>query len=225
MQKPIIGVLMLDTSFYRPKGDIGNPSTFGFPVDYEMVSHATIDRVVKKKDRAVVGPFVEKAKQMEKRGIKAITTSCGFLALFQQEIQQQLRVPFFSSSLLQIPLAHALTGGTVGVLTARKASLTDQHLKSVKVTDDPFVIAGMDNSPAFTAAIVEETAILDQVTIAKEMKKVTMDLLTQHPAITAIVLECTNMPPYKYAIREVTDLPIFDSNTLVRYLYESFKVK
>lgn len=35
--KPLIGILMLDTVFKRIPGDIGNPNTFNFPVQYKIV--------------------------------------------------------------------------------------------------------------------------------------------------------------------------------------------
>jgi len=221
MSKYDIGILMLNTHFHRPKGDIGNPNTYPFPVKYEVVEGATIERVVKAGDPALVQPFVLAAKSLQDKGVKAITTSCGFLALFQKEIQRELDVPFYSSSLMQIPLVNMLTGGTVGVLTARKSSLTNRHLSGVDADHIPIIIEGMDNMPSFTGAIVDETKPLDVEAIAVEMKLVTKRLLINNPDIKAIVLECTNMPPYKNAIREVTDLPIFDLNTLTNYVYES----
>ena len=41
-------------------------------------------------------------------------------------------------------------------------------------------------------------------------------LVARHPDIAAIVLECTNMPPYADAVRAATGLPVHDITTLVR---------
>lgn len=95
---------MLDTTFYRPKGDIGNPETYSFPVEYQMVEKATMQRVVTMGDTTLIEPFIRAAKTLQYKGVKAITTSCGFLALFQNEIQSELTIPFFSSSLIQISM-------------------------------------------------------------------------------------------------------------------------
>lgn len=214
---------MLDTSFTRPEGDIGNPATFPFPVAYEIVENATIERVVKTGDPTLINPFVNAAKRLQQRGVKAITTSCGFLALFQKEIQQELTVPFYSSSLLQIPLASTMTAGTIGVLTAQKSSLTYNHFQGANAHHTPIVIAGMDDMPAFRGAIIEETIPLDMEAVALEMKQVTRTLIENHPNVTALVMECTNMPPYRNALREVTKLPIFDVNTLTKYVVESLR--
>lgn len=209
---------MLDTQFHRPVGDVGNKDTFAYPVEYKKVNGASISRVVREGDAALIKPFVQAAKELEDRGIKAITTSCGFLALYQKEIQQQLGVPFFSSSLLQIPLAGIIAGEPIGVVTASKSSLTESHLKGVDAHQHQVIIKGMDEMPAFSGAIIKEELELDETAIAEEMKQVTAELVTEHPELKAIVLECTNMPPYKEAIRNITNLPIFDITTLINYI-------
>jgi len=216
-----IGVLMLDTSFNRPIGDIGNPASFSFPVTYEIVEKATVERVLKKADRSVIDPFILAAKKMERKGVKAITTSCGLLALFQKDIQQELSVPFYSSALIQIPMVSLIVGGTVGVLTASKKKLTNKHLEGVDVDPAFVVTAGMDQMPAFTQAIVDETAPLDMEQVALEIMQAIKELVENNPDIRAIVLECTNLPPYKEAIKRVTDLPIFDIHSLTNYVYHA----
>ncbi|QQK79624.1 aspartate/glutamate racemase family protein [Salicibibacter cibi] len=218
----MIGILMLETTFHRPIGDIGNPKTFAFPVIYKTVKGATVARAMYRAgDRELIDLFVQAAKEMENEGAKAITTSCGFLAIFQQEIQRALTIPFFSSSLLQIPFASCVTGGTVGVMTAARSRLTTKHLKGVDAHHHPVVIDGMDDQPAFTSAIVDQTENLDVNTVAKEMKQVTIRLLQNHPEVRAIVLECTNMPPYKNTLQAITDIPIFDMNTLMNDTYDA----
>lgn len=221
MNQPQLGILMLDTSFYRPKGDIGNPETYSFPVAYQLVEKATIQRVVKTGDPTLIEPFIKAAKILQQKGVKAITTSCGFLSIFQEEIQSQLRIPFYSSSLMQIPMVSALTGGIVGVITARKSSLTEEHFQGVNAHQTPIVVEGMGGMPAFSQAIIDETKPLDMDAVALEMKQVTLGLIKSNPNISAIVLECTNMPPYRNDLKKVTDLPIFDINSLTNYVVGS----
>jgi Asp/Glu/hydantoin racemase len=40
-----------------------------------------------------------------------------------------------------------------------------------------------------------------------------------HPDLGAIVLECTNMPPYAGDIRRATGLPVFDIVSLVTLVH------
>ena len=44
MPEPVVGILMLKTTFPRPPGNIGNPDTWPFPVRYAMVEPATVAR-------------------------------------------------------------------------------------------------------------------------------------------------------------------------------------
>jgi Asp/Glu/hydantoin racemase len=52
----------------------------------------------------------------------------------------------------------------------------------------------------------------DLVRVARRMKE-------EHPEVGAIVLECTNMPPYAAAIQREVNLPVFDIYTLVNMVY------
>ncbi|HEY5321271.1 MAG TPA: aspartate/glutamate racemase family protein, partial [Caldimonas sp.] len=127
----ILGVVMLDTRFPRLPGDIGNPTTFSFPVRYHVVVGASPSRVVIDADRSLLAPFIAAAQALEAEGCTAIATSCGFLALFQRELQAAVAVPVWTSSLLLVSeLQAALPAGRrVGVVTADAAALTSAHLR------------------------------------------------------------------------------------------------
>jgi len=57
-------------------------------------------RVVKQCDPTLIQPFVDGARELEREGVKAITTSCGFLAAFHPQITSSVNIPVFTSSLL-----------------------------------------------------------------------------------------------------------------------------
>jgi hypothetical protein len=127
-----LGVVMLETRFPRPPGDIGNPSTFGFPVRYRIVAGASPRRVVVERDASLLAPFISAARALQGEGVAAVATSCGFLALFQRELQAALAVPLWSSSLLLVAELQARLGaGCVGIVTADAASLSTDHLRAV----------------------------------------------------------------------------------------------
>src|SRR5207245_1640318 len=67
----------------------------------------------------------------EGEGVGAITTSCGFLAKYQQELAAAVRVPVFTSSLLMVPLVHRLlpAGRRVGIMTVNAGELGPEHLR------------------------------------------------------------------------------------------------
>src|SRR2546426_9312694 len=118
-----VGILILDTRFPRILGDVGNAATFPFPVRYHRVSGAHPDLVVRRGAEGLLPAFVQGARALEGEGVGAITTSCGFLVKYQQELAAAVRVPVFTSSLLMVPLVHRLLpAGRRGGGMARKAA-------------------------------------------------------------------------------------------------------
>ena len=60
-----LGILMLETAFPRVPGDIGNPATWPFPVDYRVVKGASPDQVVRRQAQGLLPAFVEAAKDLD----------------------------------------------------------------------------------------------------------------------------------------------------------------
>src|SRR5699024_11484230 len=150
---------------------------FPFPVDYKIVEGAMISRIVKQDtEMSVIDSFVAAGKELEKQGVKAIATSCGFLAIYQKEIQQQIHVPFISSSLLQIPFIYLTAVGPIGVVIASKASLTNKLLEGVNALDHPLIIRGMDDMLSFRGAIIYEKIPLNKIKQVDELTYVPTDI-------------------------------------------------
>ena len=219
-----IGILMLDTVFPRIPGDIGHAGTFPFPVLYHRVRNASPTRVVREGDPALLEGFIEGARALEAGGVSAITTSCGFLVLFQRKLAEAVRVPVFSSSLLMVPLLSRSLGPdrVVGILTVDSGSLGPRHLAEAGIGEEvPIVIAGLEKGRAFTSVLLDNEMELDVDAARQEHVDVARDLVERHPEVGAIVLECANMPPYAAAIREATGRPVFDITTLIRAVHAS----
>lgn len=219
-----IGILVLDTRFPRIVGDIGNAATFPFPVVYRRVPTASPDRVVRQGDPALLPAFIEGARALEREGVKAITTSCGFLAKFQGELAAAVQTPVFTSSLLQVPLVARMLapGRTVGILTISATSLGPDHLAGVGITPDiPVVIGGTEGEKEFTQAMLDDRPELDVEAARADVVRAAKRLVDEHPGVGAIVLECTNMPPYRADVQQVTGLPVFDIVTLVSAVHSA----
>jgi len=98
-----VGILMLDTAFPRPVGDIGNAASFDFPVLYRTVEAAVPDRVVRQSDRELLPAFIDAGQALIEDGAGSITTSCGFLVLFQKELEDALSVPVITRRFVRLP--------------------------------------------------------------------------------------------------------------------------
>ena len=213
-----IGILMLETYFPRIPGDIGNATTFPFPVRYYTVKGADGLNVAKNFDRSVIPLFIEGAKELERQGVRAIVTSCGFSAVFHRELADAVNVPVFSSSLIQLGLVQAMlkTGQKIGVVTADAESLTEAHFRGVGMQDVPKEIIGMEHT-AFSSMFYEGVQSIDIEETSDIIRKRAAELVRKYPEIGAIVLECTNMPPFAKAVQEETGLSVFDIVSLVKY--------
>lgn len=218
-----IGILTLDTHFPRIPGDVGNATSYPFPVTFKKVTGATVPRVVTQGDPKLLPLFINAAKELEREGVRAITTSCGFLILFQDALTNAVSVPVFTSSLLMIPLVYRLLGShhQVGLLTADASALTSRHLQAAGIGSIPLAVAGMQDQPEFARAILNDEATIDPLKVTQEMIQVAQKLVTTHPNIGALVLECANMPPYTHALHSATGLPVFDLNNFITFIYHA----
>ncbi len=211
-----LGVLMLDTRFPRPVGDIGNPASFAHPVGYKIVRGASPEQVVREGAAGLLQPFINAARELVDEGCTAITTSCGFLVLFQQQLAAALPVPVMTSSLLQIAAIekHLTPGKRVGVLTIDANSLTRDHLVAAGArVDTP--VEGTESGVEFTRGILGNELTLDMERAQQDVVDAALRLTARHPEVAALVLECTNMPPYADAVRRATGLPVYDVLTAI----------
>lgn len=214
-----IGILMLEARFPRIPGDMGNALTWPFPVLYRVVAGASPDLVVRRGAAGMLEPFVEAGRDLIRQGAEAIVTNCGFLALLQAELSEALRVPVATSSLMQVPLVQVLLppGRRVGVLTVSAASLTEEHLTKAGCPPDMPVV-GTEGGAEFTRVLLENEPRLDVEAARADLIAAGGRLVRSCPEVGAIVLECTNMPPYAHDVAQATGLPVFSMVDYVCWL-------
>ena len=215
-----LGILMLEARFARIPGDMGNAATWPFPVLYRVVKGATPERVVLQGAAGLLPSFLEAAVELVSWGAEAITTNCGFLSLFQRDLAAHVGVPVATSSLLQVPWVQALLppGKRVGVVTVSAGSLTPAHLAAAGVAADTPVVGTEDGAEFFRVLISGEKQDLDVGLAERDVLDAGRRLMAAHPDVAAVVLECTNMPPYAAALRAALGVPVFDVYTLVGWL-------
>ncbi len=219
-----IGIIMMDTFMPFPPGSPGNASTFAYPIRYEEVRGADMQRVVFKPDRTLLEPLLAAGRRLVDAGVKAVTGNCGFMILFQEEMARELPVPVFMSSLLQLPFISRLIkpDQKVGILTASESTLSPEHMRiATGGLDANYVIAGMEHQPAFHAAIHAEQGELDFERVEAEVVSVAQTMIEHNPGVAALLFECTDLPPYAARVQEVTGLPVFDYSTMINYVFSS----
>lgn len=214
-----IGVISLESYFPKPIGHIKYAPSFEFPVLYKTVKGATVERLIAERDPALLAPFIDAARELEREGVRAITGSCGFLALHQREIADAVSVPVFMSSLLQVPLVANMLGHgrKVGVIVANSAALSPDHLRGAGIVDVAIAIAGMQDQPQFAEVILTgKSNDLDMAVFEAELITVVAGLLDAHPDVRALVLECTDLSHFAPTLHARFNLPVFDLTSLTR---------
>jgi Asp/Glu/hydantoin racemase len=209
----MLGILMLQTRFPRLPGDVGHPGSFDFPVRHRVVSGARPARVVRGKadDEALLADFVRAGHELVREGATALTTSCGFLARWQRELQAALPVPVWTSALLQLAECPARR---CGVITIEAASLTSAHFEAVGA-DPRTPVEGIEPGSPLHRTLLEDRAELDPEDARQQVLAAGHRLLRRHPELDTLVLECTNLPPYAPALRSETGRPVLDVLTML----------
>ncbi|MBR0649578.1 aspartate/glutamate racemase family protein [Roseomonas terrae] len=220
-----LGIIMLETRFPRIPGDIGNGMTWPFSVLYRVVPGATPERVVLQGARGLLPDFIAAAQELVAMGAEAITTSCGFLCIFQKEIAAAVGVPVATSSLLQVPWVEALLppGQRVGVITVSPASLTPAHYIAAGMAADTPVMGVENGRELFRVLVRQDKPELDVAAAEQDILDAGRALVAAHPEVGAIVLECTNMPPYAAALQAALGLPVHDVVSLAHYLHAGLR--
>lgn len=219
-----IGIIAVNLAYPKIPGNVQCATTFSFPVVYEGVNFE-IEQLFAG-DPSIQDMVVEAARKLEAQGVRAIVGACGFFAHFQNVVADAVNVPVFLSSLAQIPLIRTGVGsqGEILVLAADGASVTDELLAPVGATSERIHVCNVGDLDSF-AAIRWSRGALDNEALTQDLIARAQNAIEAHPKTRAILLECSDLPPYAAAIQRATLLPVFDFITLINWVYSGIVQK
>jgi hypothetical protein len=231
-QPPFLGILCWEEGG-SPKGleqleslpgNSTHPSTYPFPVLFIRVAGANYQSVIVSPDNRLVGAMIEASESMIDQGVKAIITSCGFNAIFQKELADAIKVPVYTSALLQIPLIRSSLGRQkLQVITASKQDLKPEHFHAIGVMDMHGIeIYGMEEMPEWSKISRSPNEPISLKKVGNEVVSVAAVAKQAHPDLGAILLECTDLPPFANAVRKAVNLQVYDLLTMVALIHKSF---
>ncbi len=200
---------MLNTLFPRLPGDIACALSFDVECDIIRLEKSLVANIVQGQ---IASEFIEEisnaAVRLQTNNASIVTTSCGFLSLAQEQIQAQLHVPFIASSLNLTPFLRTLFGAkaTIGVMTFDSHTLNQQHFCGA--WDEHICVAGIEDGQELYKVIKEDRTTLNRNLAERDAIDAADSLVKQ--GARCLLLECTNLSPYKPAIRKHTGLPVFD---------------
>ena len=219
-----VGIVYIENVHYPMlPGNVVNAYTYDFPVRMKAVPNISNERVFSG-DPTILDDVIATAKHMvDKEGVRAICSACGFFGNFHKEVAKELDVPVALSSLVQLPWIRSLLkpGQKIGILTANKSMFTPELLRSCCVEDHiDLIVKDMMNAQQFSA-IIEDRGYFDNKKVQEEVVSAACELFENGDDIGAILLECSDMPPYAAAIQEATQVPVFDFITLIKWLHHA----
>ena len=218
-----VGILYNEDVWYPMlPGNVVNATTYNFPVRLKAVPGSTCDRLFAG-DPTLYNSVLQAAKELEREGVRAISSACGFYGNWQARLAADLDIPVAISSLVQVPMVAAMLkpGQKIGVLTASKAGLTPALLDSCGIWNhDQLVVEDMYFAPEFSA-IVQDRGEFDNGIVKEEILAAARRVLEANPDVGAFLLECSDMPPYASLIQQETQLPVFDFITLIKWLHSA----
>lgn len=223
----VAGILMLESRIPRMPGDPGHAQTFSFPVSYAIVHGLPFQDLVEAKvDK--VDLAIEAARGLEGEGVSFVAADCGLFSIFQEPIAKAISVPFIGSSLSLVPFLCSFLGiGTsIGVLTGHSGLLSERHLCAAGADASRVVIAGLENSDEFRKVVIERGEELDEAALRRDVLAAAGALAAQARAegrrLGAVVIECTNLIPFRREVQERTGLPVYDLVSLVEFCAGGF---
>ncbi|MCB9959865.1 MAG: aspartate/glutamate racemase family protein [Rhodospirillaceae bacterium] len=212
---PFLGVLALDTAFPRIPGDAGNPASYPFAVRIRTVAGGEVPLVVRRGGPAppLADAFVAAAVALAADGAVGLVTTCGFLVHVQDRLAAAVPVPVIASALLLAPLMVRACGGRpVGVLAADAGALDAAALAAAGIDPAEAVVEGLEDEPAFRNLILADKAHqgrhIDTAALEAAVVRRGRAMVERRRDLGAIVLECTNLPPYAAALHHATGRPV-----------------
>lgn len=215
-----IGIIAVDLVYPKLPGNVVNATTFDFPVLYKKVEFDI--ELLFEGASELETIVIQAAQELEAEGVRAIVGACGYFAHFQKQVAAAVKVPVFLSSLCQLPLIKLglAPDQKIAVFAASAENLDNDILASVGATLDDIIIQDVGSMESFAPIRWGKTE-LDNGKLTEDLTRAAKDLCASHPEIGAILLECSDLPPYAYAIQGSTGLPVFDFITLIKWAYSA----
>jgi len=214
-----IGILVAEASYVMLPGNVANACTYPFPVIYKTLEGVPFERVLAG-DPAVAEAVIEGGQILVDSGVRAVVGACGSFANYQRAAAAALNVPVFLSSMLQVPwvLTSLKKEQKLLVLSAVASALTDKVFDQCGISQpERMLIEQAIDVPEFEAMLSPEG--FNPAKLESSLAAHVRDLVARHPEAGAILLQCSDLPPFARAIQNATGLPVFDMNTLISWVH------
>ncbi|MDK1389629.1 hypothetical protein QN224_30085 [Sinorhizobium sp. 8-89] len=221
MSRPL-GVLTTEGGEMLPRGYVGNPETFDFPIITETVAGAYMDRLWAR-DPSIEPALITAALRLVARGAIALTSDCGLLTWHQARVAASVPVPVVLSSLPLLPLLlrQLPQMAKVGVLSVSLPSPYDDEALGINDPADRSRVVFGGCEGAYEQSVktrfpLKETGSHRLASLEADVVGGAARLRAEHPEVAAILLTCAAFPCVAPALRQKADLPVYSITDLCR---------
>ncbi len=214
-----IGILLVEADYVMLPGNVANASTYDFPVLYHVLKGVTFERIAAA-DPAVLDILIAGGEALIADGVRAVVSACGSFANYQRAAAAALGVPTYLSPMLQVPWIQASLqpGQKLLVIAAVGKAITAKVYAECNITDtERLLIEQAIDVPEFAAMLSPEG--FNPAKLESQLSEYVRNLARKHPDAGAIVLQCSDLPPFAWAIQNATGLPVYDMNTLISWVH------
>ena len=221
-----IGLIQFQANLPMIPGNMANATTFDFPMAYRLMDAANVYDVMSTTPvEQFTDAAVEAAQWLEMQGVRAIMGNCGFWGHYQKAVQERIDTPFFSSSLMMLPMMVRCMpkNQKVGVVTANgpllgEGAAIENCGLSLELMKERVVIEGLQDEPEFARAMAVQGAY-NPVKFEKDVLKGIKRMLKKNKDIGVILLECTELSPHAHAVQRLANMPVWDYTSLTNWIH------
>lgn len=225
------GILCMDEYLPSPPGTVNNASTFDYPILFKLVSGWCSADVIAGTEENFLPTLLEKAKELEESGVRFISGNCGFAMRIQEQVADAVSIPVAMSPLLQLPMIAASLGSdqSIGIIGAAAPPLSPEFVRDCGIeVENKLIVRGLQDEPGFAKLLAacgvgaekeDHLVEYDTEDIQADIVRVALSMQEEHPAMGAIIFECSEFPLYAKAVQDATGLPVFDFVTLMDYMH------
>ena len=214
-----IGILVIDIAYPLAPGNVANASTFPFPVLYKILEGVKPEKLLAG-DPEILEILLEGGRELIAQGARSIVGACGSFAYFQKAAARAFGVPTYLSIMTLVPLIlqSLRPDQKLGIIAADARAITPKVLEQCDVVSrERLAFASAIETPEFSKLLTAPEVFSSEVCEA-EIAALAERFVADNPEVGAILLQCSDLPPYAASIQKVTGLPVYDMSLLIEWL-------
>ena len=205
-------VLQLDTKFPRLPGDVACRETFTENIRLVRIKNAYVKNIVS--SRPENRQFFRFKAEVCIAKEKIITTSCGFTYYWQNALNSLTQSEVITSALCCLNEQRKIFDDNQILILTFDEKRIRTVINSRSATPFKGHIGGLTNNDELYKAIINDSDYFSFQLVQKEMSTMLENHLKEKD-IKLLILECTNMVPFKKAFKDFFEGKIIDVLTLI----------